>query len=173
MLGWSRATGSSCAAEAAHACRYAAHELNGFPTWLLQLFEKHPKPVSDLLLQDIWYELSIEKPDTDTHYILNDVSWTGEWAWNEIEPRLLEFLRTTEPSNLTNLRKLLTIVQGSSVSGVQIRTLATKKSRRFAAIRILPFGTQFGKALIQRLQFPPLPLVSRSFRSRTNAPRSP
>lgn len=111
------------------ACRYSSHELNGFPAWFPQLFEKHPKPVGDFLLNEIRYELSIEKPDTETHYILSDVSWSGEWAWNEITPQLTELLRTKEPANLTNLRKLLTIIQGSSVTDDEIRTLAAKKCK--------------------------------------------
>lgn len=115
--------------EVALACRYASYELNGFPTWFPQLFGKHPKPVGDFLLNEIQYELSIEKPDGDTHYILSDVNWSGEWAWNEIAPRLMGLLGTTQPANLINLRKLLTIVQGSSVTDEEIRTLAARKCK--------------------------------------------
>jgi hypothetical protein len=111
------------------ACRYASHELNGFPIWFPLLSEKFPKPVGDFLLSEIRYELSIEKPDTETHYILSDVSWSGEWAWNEIAPRLMALLGATEPANLTNLRKLLTIIQGASITDDEIRTLAAKKCK--------------------------------------------
>lgn len=111
------------------ACRYASHELNGFPTWFPQLLEKYPKLAGDFLLTEIRYELSIEQPDADTHYILSDVSWSGEWAWNEIAPRLMELLNATEPVNLTNLRKLLTIIQGASITDDELRTLAAKKCK--------------------------------------------
>jgi hypothetical protein len=121
--------GSLSKEEVSLACRYASHELNGFPTWFPQLFEKHPKAVGDFLLGEIKYELSIEKPDTETHYMLSDVSWSGEWSWNETAPRLMELLSATEPANLTNLRKLLTIVQGSPVTDEEIRTLAARKCR--------------------------------------------
>jgi hypothetical protein len=63
--------------EVERACKYASFELNGFPTWFPKLFETHPKIVCDFLLQEIWYELSIEKPETETSYILSDVSWSG------------------------------------------------------------------------------------------------
>ncbi len=101
--------------------------MNGFPIWFPKLFEKHPKLVGDFLLNEIRYELSIEKPDADTHYILSDVCWSGEWAWNEIAPRLMELLGTTEPANLTNLHKMLTIIQGNSITDDEIRTLAATK----------------------------------------------
>lgn len=111
------------------ACRYASHELNGFPTWFPTLFEKHFQPVGDFLLNEIKYELSTAKRDTEPHYILSDVSWSGEWAWNQIAPSLVDLLSETEPVSLSSLRKILTIVQGSSVPDEQIRELASKKCR--------------------------------------------
>jgi hypothetical protein len=111
------------------ACRYASHELNGFPVWFPQLFERHPKAVGNFLLNEIKYELSIEKPDVDTHYILSDVSWSGQWAWDEIAPYIIEFLSTSEPANLRNLGRLLTVVQGSSVTDEEIGALATEKCK--------------------------------------------
>lgn len=115
--------------EVALACRYASHELNGFPTWFPQLFEKYPKPVGSFLLNEIRHEVSIEKSNVDTHYILSDVSWSGEWAWTEIAPALIELLNATEPTNVANLRNLLTIVQGSAVTDDEIRALAIRKCK--------------------------------------------
>ena len=111
------------------ACRYASHELNGFPTWFPRLFEKHPKCVGEFLLNEIRYELSIEKPRFDTHYVLSDVGSFGDCAWNEIAPAVVDMLRTREPGNLSNLRNLLTIVQGSSLTDEEIGTLSTKKCK--------------------------------------------
>jgi len=112
------------------ACRYASLELNGFPVWFPQLFEAHPKIVGDFLLKEIRYELSIETPDEETNYILSDVSWSGEWAWNVIAPELLEILRTREPVNLKNLQKLLTIIQGSSIEDGEIGNLASNRVKK-------------------------------------------
>lgn len=66
------------------ACRYASFELNGFPTWFPKLFERNPEIVCDFLMREIRYELSIEKPETETHYIISDVSYSGQWAWDHI-----------------------------------------------------------------------------------------
>jgi hypothetical protein len=115
-------------AEVELACKYAAHELNGFPTWFPKLFETYSKIVSDFLMREIRYELSIETTDTETHYIISDVSWSGQWAWDQIAPNIYEILKKTEPKNLSNLDKLLTILQGSSLSDDQIEELASKKS---------------------------------------------
>jgi hypothetical protein len=115
------------AAEVELACKYASFELNGFPTWFPKLFEMHPKIVCDFLMREVRYELSIEKPETDTHYVISDVSWSGQWAWDQIAPSIYEFLKTTEPKNLSNLDSLLKILQGSTLPDDLIEELATRK----------------------------------------------
>ncbi|NBQ70314.1 MAG: hypothetical protein EBU46_16365, partial [Nitrosomonadaceae bacterium] len=109
------------------ACRYASFELNGFPVWCPRLFETYPQLVSDFLMQEIRYELSIETQDTQTHYIISDLSWTGQWAWDQIASELYDLLNGMEPKNLTNLDRLLKIVEGSSLTDNQIEALASQK----------------------------------------------
>jgi hypothetical protein len=113
--------------EIENACRYATFELNGFPVWFPRLFETYPQLVSDFLMQEIRYELSIETPETETHYIISDLSWTGQWAWDQIAPDLYELLNRVEPKNLANLDKLLKIIQGSALADKQIEALASRK----------------------------------------------
>jgi len=115
--------------EIEHACRHASFELNGFPSWFPKLLETYPEPVTDFLMQEIRYELSIEKPDQTTHYIISDVSWSGAWAWDALGSHILAQVKKAEPKNLDNLDKLLAILQGSSVSDEDLRVLASKKCR--------------------------------------------
>jgi hypothetical protein len=109
------------------ACKYASFELNGFPTWFPQLFETHPKIVGDFLMREIRYKLSIEQVETETHYIISDVSWIGQWAWNQMAPNIYEILKSTEPKNISNLEKLLEIIQGSTLPDALIEELASQK----------------------------------------------
>ncbi len=111
------------------ACRYASFELNGFPTWFPKLFETHPSIVSNFLLREVQYELSIEKPETETHYIISDLSWSGQWAWDRIAPDIYEYLKKKEPKNFSNLEKLLKIIQGSTLPDDSIEKLASRKCR--------------------------------------------
>ncbi len=122
-------------AEVELACRYASYELNGFPMWFPKLFEAHQGAVASFLLLEIQYELSIEKPDVETHYILSDVCWSGEWTWDAIAPKVYNILRDVEPENIENLRKLLTIVQGSAVTDEQIKSLACEKVSKVEPLR--------------------------------------
>ena len=117
------------AAEVERACRYASFELNGFPTWFPKLFETHPKIVCSFLMREVRYELSIEKPETETHYVISDLSWSGQWAWDQIAPSIYDILKATEPKNLTNLDMLLKILQGSTLSDRLIEVLASRKCR--------------------------------------------
>ena len=110
------------------ACRYASFELNGFPTWFPKLFEAHTEIVCEFLMQEINYELSIEKQGKGLNYILNGISWTGQWAWDELAPGIYNLL-AKEPLSLSNLDNLLKIVDGSKLPDVLIERLASKKCR--------------------------------------------
>ncbi|TBF24863.1 MULTISPECIES: hypothetical protein [Rhizobium] len=109
------------------ACRYASFELNGFPIWFPKLFEIYPAAVTEFLLGEIRYELSSENAEIDGNYIISDVSWSGQWSWEQLAPQLYSFLQTAEPVNLNNLGKLLKILQGSSISDVDLGALAATK----------------------------------------------
>ena len=116
-------------AEVEYACRYATYHLNGFPAWFPDLFDAHPDSVCEFLMQEIRYELSIESPEKDTHYVLNDVCWTGHYAWDRLAPEFKSLLEQKEPQNLSNLDKLLKVVQGSNLSNGLIEDLASEKCR--------------------------------------------
>ncbi len=120
-------------AEVERACRYASFELNGFPTWFPKLFEKHPRIVCDFLIQEVRYELSIENPKTETHYIISDVSWSGQWAWDQLAPDIYDLLKR-EPKSLSNLANLLKILQGSTIADDFIEKLASRKCRTLKAL---------------------------------------
>ena len=109
------------------ACRYASFELNGFPPWFPKLFAAFPHPVSQFLLQEIDYELANESPTRESNYVLSDVSWAGQWAWNELAPHFLSRLAAKEPASIRNLQQLLTVVQGSNLPDEDVAKLAEPK----------------------------------------------
>jgi len=102
-------------AEAVLACRHASFELNGFPTWFPKLFTTHASEVTRFLLQEIRFELRASEPGTDTHYILDDVTSVGQWAWNALAPEILLILKENYVVNLSSLEQLIRIVQGSNL----------------------------------------------------------
>lgn len=116
-------------AEVERACRFASFELNGFPTWLPKLFDLYPAIVGGFLMQEIRYELSIEVPEADTSYVISDVSWSGQWAWDLLAPEICDLLKAREPANSSNLDKLLKVLQGSFIPDDQLENLALRKCR--------------------------------------------
>lgn len=110
-------------------CKYASFELNGFPNWLPQIFKQYPQIVANFLLQEIRFELTIDKKDNESSYILSDLRWSGEWAWDEIAIHLYQILQKEEPRNLVDLNDLLFIIQGSNLPDRLIKDIAIHKCK--------------------------------------------
>lgn len=123
-------------AEAEIATRYALHELNGFPVWFPRLHKAFPSQVLDVLLKEIKYELSTETAEGESHYALYDVSWHGDWVWDQITPALLPQLRAKRV-NTRNLGYLLAIINRSSLDDKTIAAIASQKAN---ATRNLTFS---------------------------------
>lgn len=123
--------------EVIQACRFASFELNGFPLWFPALFNAFPNVVSAFLMQEIKYELSTETTATDSNYILSDVSWSAQWAWDDLGPAILQLLKEREPLNVENLNKLLKILLGSTVSDSAIAELAITKCQSVSELNNL------------------------------------
>jgi len=115
--------------EAELAFRYAMHELNGFPHWLPRLFVKFPDTICRMSLHEIDHELTTEDEGKESHYLLYDVSWNGDWLWDAVAPSLYEAVAANEPKNRNNLDYILNIVQGSSFPTERIARLASKKAK--------------------------------------------
>lgn len=123
-------------ADAEVATRYALQELNGFPVWLPRLYTLFPSQIFDVLLREVKYELSTEMEEGESHYALYDISWHGDWIWDQIAPALLPELRAKR-INTRNLGHLLAIVNRSSVDD---KTIAAIASRKANATRNLTFS---------------------------------
>ena len=130
---WTKALTST---ELERVCRYAFSELNGFPTWFPNVFEAHPDVVSEFLMQEIRYELSIEDQEKSINYVLNSISWSGQWAWDMLALGIYEQLEE-EPQDLSNLDKLLKVVQGSNLSDDVIENLASRKCHNLRELKHL------------------------------------
>jgi len=75
------------------ATRFALHELNGFPSWLPGLYVAYPKTVIDVVITEIDHELATDNPESESHYVLYDASWSGDWMWDRLAPLVVARLR--------------------------------------------------------------------------------
>lgn len=111
------------------AFRHAMFELNGMPPWLPQLFEAFPQQITALALTEIMFELDNDAPDRESHYLLYDVNWSGQWLWEAVAPALIQRLIDQEPRNLRNLRYVLNIVLGSSIPDGALADIARARAQ--------------------------------------------
>lgn len=130
-------TNVATAAEAEKATRLAVQELNGFPSWLPVLYAAHPATVIDVIVAEIDHELATTAPNVESHYVLYDAAWSGDWMWDRLAPILLQRLRKPV-RNLYNLRHMLTIVQGSSLTDASLAALAAAKARLYRNLTSAP-----------------------------------
>jgi hypothetical protein len=114
--------------EATLATRYALLELNGFASWLPSLFTEHPDAVINVVITEIDYELANDPSETNSHYVLSDCSWAGNWMWDRLAPLIAARLKKT-PKNVAHLRHMLRILQGSSLEDTVIAKLAAQKGK--------------------------------------------
>lgn len=109
------------------ACRYAIRELNGFPSWFYQLYEKFPALISKILLQEIDWELQL---DEAKFYMLSRINSDCKWLWNSIAPELISRLNRSKSFNSETLGRALQIIQGSSsISDLELSEIAAEKCR--------------------------------------------
>ena len=113
--------------DAVRACRYASFELNGFPAWYPGLFERFPDVVGNFLMQEIRYELSQETASSSLNHIIDRLTWSGQWAWDWLAPRLHELLETCEPKRQGSLDSLLKILRESNLESETIAELCDRK----------------------------------------------
>lgn len=114
--------------EAEIATRFALYELNGFPDWLPRLYSVHPQTIIDVVIAEIDYELATESPANDSHYVLSDASWSGDWMWDRLGPLILARL-DKPPKSVGNLRYMLSIVQGSPLDDATLARVAARKAK--------------------------------------------
>lgn len=96
--------------EADWACRYAMHEMNGFPDWLQSLHSVFPDIVEERILGEIEWEFSQYDDEEICHYVLNDMFWQLDWIKPKISERILSFLGRYEPKHDNSVQEALGIV---------------------------------------------------------------
>lgn len=96
--------------EAKLACRYALHEMNGFPDWFRRLHTAFPDIVEKCVLDEVKWEFSQYDGKESCHYVLDAVSWHLEWIKPRISSQILSFMQRYEPKHDDAFEKALGIV---------------------------------------------------------------
>lgn len=117
-------------AEAEIAFRYALRELNGFPPWFKGLYSAFPDLVVRLTLTEVRWELAGGQGEVGRNYVLNDLSWSGQFLWPAVALGLRDIVAGSDPVSPDDLRAALAILQGSPLPDNDLAGLAAEKVRR-------------------------------------------
>ncbi len=96
--------------EARLAMKYAYQEINGFPDWVEDIFQKYPEIVMDGICEDIEYEICNREEGGQYFGTLNRITNRYPWFYESLSPRLIQLLREYEPQNITTLLNSLGII---------------------------------------------------------------
>ena len=96
--------------EANLVCRYAFHELNGFPDWLPDFHALYPDTVESAILAEVEWEFSQYDGEALCHYVLDDVVWQSDWLKPKISSQILSLIEHYEPKHDDTVQKALEIV---------------------------------------------------------------
>ncbi|WP_427145124.1 hypothetical protein [Rhizobium pisi] len=78
-------------------------------------------------MKEIQFELANETSEGESHYVLYDMAWHGDWGRDHLATALIPALKAKR-KNSRNLGYLLSIVQGSSISDGELATIAARKA---------------------------------------------
>jgi hypothetical protein len=99
--------------EVARAVRYALWELNDVPTWLTPLASARPEAVMPVLLGEIVWELTRQKPDDRSNYVLSRLRWSAKTLGQMLRPQIVGLLGHHDVANARALEEALTLVLGN------------------------------------------------------------
>ncbi|MBA1193688.1 hypothetical protein G7007_12575 [Pseudomonas entomophila] len=113
--------------DAEYAVRYALLELNGFPEWLPNLFERWPQLLQEIVMREICYELGESHADSGGNHVLRRLRYSGEWLYDALSTQLMA--RLAQPvKTLESLQLVLSVVVESSVSNQALADLASERA---------------------------------------------
>ncbi|MCO7197594.1 hypothetical protein [Pseudoalteromonas sp. OANN1] len=74
------------------ALRFLGKELNGFPSWLEDLFKVYPLATTEAMAKEVIWELEYASKDDKVHYILSNILHQAPWVHEAIAPAIFDWL---------------------------------------------------------------------------------
>ena len=108
---------------------YAVNEMNGFPEWLIELAEIHPRSVQTILYKCVESEWSASAEQTNVYGVLSKLAYGSDSLKWLMAPQVLTLLQQNEPANFLILNYSLMLLIGSdNFILVELAALAAKRT---------------------------------------------
>ena len=95
--------------------RYAVQEINGFPTWFLDLAAGGPSPVAEVLTTSVLGEWQYPATREPSNGVLSGVAWQGGHLAQLARPAVIDSLRARDPAHPTIRDCALSLVVKTAV----------------------------------------------------------
>ena len=96
--------------EAARAIRYALWELNSPPAWSWQLLQEHTETVTEVLANEIRWELRQPPRQGPSSYVLSRLRWASPELVRDVRPRLVQLLQELREPEFNALTEAITVI---------------------------------------------------------------
>lgn len=124
--------------EISHALRYLTRELNGFPSWLEDVFKTHPEFVLNAVWKELSWELENTKSDEVAHYILQDIVYHAPWLHEHLAAGIQKWVENNLHAGLVILRSCFKILESAQVPSDWFAALAKDKVSSIDDLEELP-----------------------------------
>lgn len=114
--------------EIAHALRYITWKINGFPSWLENMYRTKPLAVMEAIRTEIYWELENSMPDQKSYGFLHDLTYCAPWLHQALIEPLQTWLQEHDPSNTDTLRYILHILKSGDMNPIELGALANSKT---------------------------------------------
>ncbi|WP_281199217.1 NACHT domain-containing protein [Acinetobacter johnsonii] len=124
--------------ELSHALRYLSWELNGFPTWLVKMYQAFPDDVIDAVMKEVHWELQQSSADNkeNNNHIVHDLLFYAPWIHDAIAPKIYQWLiSNTKNIHHDTAKYLLQILLNSELESERYFELAKKKVNEAKSVR--------------------------------------
>ena len=108
--------------------QYANREMNGYPSWLGDLFYKFPKVVIENFCEDIEHEFKHRECDEQYFGVLQSITWRYPWLYCSLMPHLMDYLGKYKAKHQDTLLYALGIILQCSDLDKQALVALIKKN---------------------------------------------
>lgn len=119
------------------ATRYAIYEMNGFPAWFEELYQKRREVVRSVLLTEVEWEMQQTLGDQERLYVIHDLAHRSREIRSDLASEVLALAAKYEPGTADTLQYVQRFILDSVLSDKEIAKIAKARCQSKPATKFL------------------------------------
>lgn len=119
------------------ATRYAIYEMNGFPAWFDELYQKRREIVRSVLLTEVEWEMQQTLGDQERLYVLHDLAYRSREIRSDLASEVLALAAKYEPGTAETLQYMQRFILDSDLGDEEIAKIAKARCQAKPATKFL------------------------------------